>query len=266
MGGSGDETERKFFLSRSIERSWSPGREKHVSFLLSLIDARFVWTWDVGLRGGNQGRVPFRRLGRIRIRLEEIRERPSRNLTRRNLKPLPTDFKVLSWYIPRIFPSLPCPFHLSPLLSSPSPCPRLSTLFFSSPTLSRSNVSALFLLTKECSLSCSSNSNVVARATQYGFSFFSSSLVSLPVHFFPPLLFEILKHRRGPWTEVNKSIRIMQNVKRQKLIRELPTPLTLPTIPTTDATNLYSFHFSCYSLALSFRCATLGTKSTLLCL
>lgn len=172
MGGSGDETERKFFLSRSIERSWSPGREKHVSFLLSLIDARFVWTWDVGLRGGNQGRVPFRRLGRIRIRLEEIRERPSRNLTRRNLKPLPTDFKVLSWYIPRIFPSLPCPFHLSRLLSSPSPCPRLSTLFFSSPTLSRSNVSALFLLTKECSLSCSSNSNVVARATQYGFSLF----------------------------------------------------------------------------------------------
>lgn len=143
--------ERKFFLSRSIERSWSPGREKHVSFLLSLIDARFVWTWDVGLRGGNQGRVPFRRLGRIRIRLEEIRERPSRNLTRRNLKPLPTDFKVLSWYIPRIFPSLSSPFHLSPLLSSrhhllvpvcqpsSSPPPHFLTLTFLLFSFSRKN-------------------------------------------------------------------------------------------------------------------------------
>lgn len=138
----------------------------------------------------------------------EIRERPSRNLTRRNLKPLATDFKVLSWYIPRIFPSL--------TLSSP-----LNFLSFSFPFRQFPSSPPPHFLTFLLFFSFSHKNAALAVQQKYQYRS-ASYAVWLLFSFFFFLSFEIFKSKKknfcGSQTDINKLIRIMWNKSTRSLL------------------------------------------------
>lgn len=140
----------------------------------------------------------------------EIRERPSRNLTRRNLKPLATDFKVLSWYIPRIFPSL--------TLSSP-----LNFLSFSFPFRQFPSSPPPHFLILTFLLFFSFSHKNAALAVQQKYQYRSASYaVWLLFSFFFFLPFEIFKSKKKNFCEsqidINKLIRIMWNKSTRSLL------------------------------------------------